>query len=293
MKTSSKDLEDLARTLDVSISPFFSDDELDQLARESGFVKRTSKLNGSLFLDLVVFNAESLKSQSLNDLSAIVKSEHRLDIIKQSLHERSNDKAVSFLKNALEKLLKQQLDVAPHLPVFEEINQILIKDSVCFQVDSSLAQDYPGSGGSGSTASVRIQFEYDLRKGMINDLSLNAFNDQDAKNAVTTVDLVNKGDFIIRDLAYVGLDALKGIVVRRAYYLCRLSPAIKVYECKQDQYVELDFVKIRRQLQKTGMSMMEKTVFLGKKEKFCTRLIIHLMPEIEVNERLRKVRANK
>ena len=75
--------------------------------RESGFVQRNSKLNGSLFLDLVVFNAESLKSQSLNDLSVVLKSDHLLDITKQSLHERFNDNAVTFLKNALEGLLKQ------------------------------------------------------------------------------------------------------------------------------------------------------------------------------------------
>jgi hypothetical protein len=163
---------------------------------------------------------------------------------------------------------------------------------VCFQIDSSLAQDYPGSGGCGSKASVRIQFEYDLKRGLINDLSLNAFNDQDAKNAITTVDLINEGDLVIRDLAYVGLDALKGIVACSAYYLCRLSPTVNVYEMKGGEYVALDFSKIRRELQKHHLTMIEKTVFLGKKDKFGTRLIIHLMPEAEVNERLRKARDN-
>jgi hypothetical protein len=58
---------------------------LDQLARESGFVQRSSKSNGSLFLDLVVPNAESLKSQSLNDLLVALKSDHLLDITKQRI----------------------------------------------------------------------------------------------------------------------------------------------------------------------------------------------------------------
>jgi hypothetical protein len=56
--------------------------------------------------------------------------------------------------------------------------------------------------------------------------------------------------------------------------------------------VALDFSKIRRELQKHHLTMIEKTVFLGKKDKFGTRLIIHLMPEAEVNERLRKARDN-
>jgi len=79
---------------------------------------------------------------------------------------------------------------------------------------------------------VRIQFEYDLLAGTINDLSLNAFNNQDAKNAVATVDLISEGDLIIRDLAYVGLEALKGVAKQMAYYLCRLNPNVTVYEKK-------------------------------------------------------------
>ena len=113
------------------------------------------------------------------------------------------------------------------------INRILIKDSVCFQVDESLLKAYPGSGGSGSKASVRIQFEYDLLGGKINDLSLNAFNDQDATDAIATVELLKTGDLIIRDLAYVGLQALQEIIRKAAFFLCRLSPNVKVYECKK------------------------------------------------------------
>ena len=74
------------------------------------------------------------------------------------------------------------------------------KDSTCFQIDESLAEYYPGSGGSGSDASVRIQFEYDILSGKINDLSLNSFNDQDAKDSVATIELTEHGDLIIRDL---------------------------------------------------------------------------------------------
>ena len=61
---------------------------------------------------------------------------------------------------------------------------------------------------------------------------------------------MREGDLIIRDLAYVGLDVLRGIVMRNAYYLCRLKPTVKVYERKQEEYVEFDFVSLRRQMQK-------------------------------------------
>ena len=265
---------------------------MDQLAREAGFVQRKSKLSGSLFLDLIVFNSENLKRQSLNDLSVLLNNAHGIDMTKQSLHDRFNQFAVVFLKDALEKLLHKQLDVEAYLLNLKGINRILIKDSVCFQVDESLLAAYPGSGGSGSKASVRIQFEYDLLGGKINDLSLNAFNDQDATDAIATVDLLKAGDLIIRDLAYVGLQALQEIIKKTAFFLCRLSPSAKVYERKGDQYVEIAFKKVRSDMEKRGLSMMEKEVYLGKKAKLKTRLVIHRLPAEEVEKRLRKAKQN-
>ena len=265
---------------------------MDQLAVDTGFVQRKSKLNGSLFLDLLVFNSESLKSQSLNDLTVVLSNEHNVDITKQSLHDRFNTSAVTFLKSALQLLLRERLDIDSFVLELEGINRIMIKDSVCFQIDESLFDDYPGSGGGGSKASVRIQFEYDLLTGSVNDISLNAFNEQDAKNSVATIELINEGDLIIRDLAYVGLEALNGIIKRAAFYLCRLNPIVCVFEKRGGQFVKVDFVKIYKYMKKRNIQLLEKNVYLGNKEKHNTRLIIHLMPEEQVTERIRKARIN-
>lgn len=85
-----------------------------------------------------------------------------------------------------------------------------------------MAEYYPGSGGSGSKANVRIQFEYDLLSGQVVDLSLHAFNDQDATNSTMTLDVTSEGDLIIRDLAYMHLAALNGILENLGHFLCRL-----------------------------------------------------------------------
>ena len=45
--TLSLGIENLVSDLDVSIGSFFTTQELDQLAREAGFVQRKSKLNGT------------------------------------------------------------------------------------------------------------------------------------------------------------------------------------------------------------------------------------------------------
>jgi len=240
----------------------------------------------------MVFHSEHLKNHSLNDISILMQSKYGVSIRKQSLHERFNAFSVEFLKQALECLLKKQLKPEPYLLDLQGINRILIKDSVCFQVDESLAADYPGSGGSGSKASVRIQFEYDLLNGIINDLSLNAFNNQDASNSIATLDLLETGDLVIRDLAYVGLNALKGIIKQASFFLCRVNPNTNIYEYKNEQYVKLKFKKIRQTMEKANLMRMEQEVYLGEKEKLKTRLVIHRLPADKISERLRKAREN-
>jgi hypothetical protein len=275
----------------VEINRFFTTEEINQLAKQTQFVQREGKIDGQIFLELIVFNHESLKQQSLNDLSSNLESNYHIDITKQSLHERFNSYALIFLQRALEHLLQHQVDSTLFKTEISGIKRILIKDSVCFQVDESLNEIYCGSGGDGSSAAVRIQFEYDLLNGHINDLSLHAFCDQDAPNSLATLEKTKAGDVILRDLAYLNLDFFEQLAyIRQAFYLFRAHPTIYIYEKKEDGYVKIDFSKITNYMKQHNLRSMEKEVYLGQQKKLKTRLIIYLLPEQQVAERLRKAR---
>ena len=271
---------------------FFKHEELEELARESQFVVRAGKIDGSTFIRLVALNTENLRKESLNDLTIILRQEYGIEITKQSLHERFNDKAVSFLKLSLEKLLRNRVPTAKILPFGTTFNRILIKDSVCFQIDKSLAEYYPGSGGSGSKAAVRIQFEYDLLGGVITDLSINAFNDQDATNSTATMETVQGGDLIIRDLAYMHLEALGGFIEKGASFLCRLNTQTKAYQLVKGEFKEVEFHLIVKRMREFGINRIHEDVYIGKDEKLPVRLFIYLMPHEECARRIRKANQN-
>lgn len=222
----------------------------------------------------------------------MLKDELGIEISKQALHKRFNEYAVAFLSTALEKLLQQQLQNSAIKLLDNEFNRVLIKDSVCFQVHESMAEFYPGSGGSGSKAAIRIQFEFDLLSGRITDISISAFNEQDAKDSLATIENVKEGDLIIRDLAYMSLTVLKKIIKKLALYLCRPNTNVKMYELKNGNYVEINFNGIVKYMKKHKISFMEKDVYCGINEKLKTRLILHLLPAEELAKRLRKARKN-
>ena len=284
---SSFNYNELVNNLDTAIDPFFTQDEINELARISNFTQRESKLKGSTFLDLIVFNSGNLKDQSLNDLAGILKTDYSIDYSKQSLHERFNENALGFLKIALEELMHKQLfSQKISLPCCKGFNRILIKDSTSFQIDKSLSKYYPGSGGSGSPASVRIQFEYDVLSGNINDLSVTAFNDQDAKDSIATIELTEKGDLIIRDLAYMTFEVLKFIEENGRFFLCRANTNAYLYEIINGKYLKIDFGKITKYMRNHKIQCVEKEVYYGS-VKLKVRLILHLLPQNEINKRIR------
>jgi len=289
-RLSKKREQQLIENLEIEINSFFTGEEIEQLARESKFVQRENavKVDGRIFLDLIVFNSEKLKEQSLNDLTVALRCKYGIEITKQSLNERFNNYALLFLKKALEKLLNNQLTINRLSVACKQFNRILIKDSVCFQIDESLKDLYEGSGGSGSEAAIRIQFEYDVLNGTINDLTVNAFNDQDAKDSLTTIEKTQAGDLVIRDLAYMSLEVLKKFIIKAVIFICRVKSNTKIYEFKNGNYEELTFDKIKRYMKAQNLSCIEKEVYLSLKYKLPVRLIIYLLPDEIVNERLRK-----
>ena len=267
---------------------FFSTEELEILARESGFVCREGNIDGSTFIRLICLNKENLRKESLNDLTITLRHEYDIKMTKQSLHDRFNEKAVLFLKLTMAKLLNRRINRSRVLPLASRFKRILIKDSVCFQVDESLAEHYPGSGGSGSKANVRIQFEYDMLSGLINDLDIYAFNEQDATNSSVTLDMTREGDLVMRDLAYMHLNVLNAFINKSVCFLCRLNTQTQVYQLKKGEMKPLNFYLIVKRMREFGINGVVEDVYIGKKEKLPVRLFIYLLPQEQYTERIRK-----
>jgi hypothetical protein len=282
----------LFKNLEINFKRFFTSEELNQLAKETQFVRRRSgKIDGKMFMDLIVFNNDCLKTQSLNDLSVILQERYNTQISKQSLHQRFNKYALAFLTKALASLLEKQFSTDYLVNKIPGIKRILLKDSVCFQVDKSLRDIYPGTSGNASEACVRIQFEYDLLNGGINDLSLSAYIEQDAKNSMETIEKTRSGDLIIRDLAYMKLDVLETLIGKTAFFLSRLDHKVQVYTKKSEgEYQVIDFLRITKHMRKNHLAVMDNEVYIGTEKKLKVRLIVHLLPNEVVSERIRRLK---
>ena len=273
------------KNLSTEISNLMCEECINDFARDTGFIERNSKLDGNMFLDILLFTHLNQKQLSLNELAIQVKKLFGIDISKQSIDKRFTDKSVEFIKSVLSKALELTIPKQDKID-FTKYDKVLIKDATSFQLPSNMADKYKGSGGSASSSIIKIQFEYDLKSGKITDLSLHAFVDQDGTDAKDTVERINPNELAIRDLGYISTTVIKAIQKKEAYYLNRAQATINIYQLKKDEFIKVNFVEINKYMKTMGLSVMELEVYLGKKDKFKTRLIIGSIPTEAYQKRI-------
>jgi hypothetical protein len=243
-------------------------------------------LTPDVFFDLL-FYAVSLSSNcSLEYLVSYLGSQYGIAFRKQSLDERFNEKTVHFVKSVLSRLIIEQFSPVLYSEEFlRDFNHIRIKDSTKFKAPSNLEAHYKGCGGSGSTAGISIQYEFDLKTGKFLDLTLTEAIRNDQQDAKETADNVCKGDLVLRDLGYFSIPVLQKISQQEAFFLSKLLPAVTVYD---EKGVEIDLKNLHVFMTKNGIEKIEKQVFIGSRDKMSVRLIIELVPPQVYEQRLRR-----
>jgi len=260
------------------------------VARKTGFCKRESKLSPGSFFDIMMYDASSVKLNSLNQLAIEAQSEHDIGITKQGINKRFNNHTLDFLKHLIEMQVSVKLDQQIDAGWLGSFDRVLIKDGTRFKLPEAYQDLLPGSGGSGSKAGACLQLEYDFKSGSITDLTLTPANRPDVKDAQEVMDTVKSNDLVIRDLGYYSFPSLLNISSKDAFYISRLGFTTIVYEMINGKWQRLDFKVLFNYMQQHQLSRIEIAVLIGAKEKIPVRLVTELMPAAVYEERMRKVR---
>jgi len=233
-----------------------------------------------------MFASKPSDQLSLEDLANDFCEQHGISISKQALHERFNDFSVAFMSDLLKNQLSQQLPSIEKPEAYRHFNRIRVKDSTRYSVPKEYAPIYKGQGGIGTAAQISIQYEYDLLTGKPIVLELTSACRNDQQDSKETLNNIEKGDLLIRDLAYTSQNYIQHITSTNAYYLNRLNPKWKIYD-KLGSLI--DFSKINKRLNKYSLSLLEVDAFIeiGKKQ-LPTRLIISKVDHQTYSKRLNK-----
>jgi hypothetical protein len=155
------------------ITGFFTE-SVDAVARQTKFVQRRSPLNGLNFLKVMVFGYLEAPQASLSDLAKVC-FDLEVSITPQGLDERVNTFSVAFLKAMFIQAFEIFKSRTPlPLPVLTQFSAINLVDSSVKELPDSMVEEYPGCGGDGAQASLKIQFVFDFLCGNLTQIALQA-----------------------------------------------------------------------------------------------------------------------
>ncbi|HDR6299812.1 IS231 transposase [Bacillus cereus] len=276
------------------IQSFLSPNTLRDLARDVGFVQRTSKYQAKDLVALCIWMSQNIATTSLAQLSSC------LEASTEGLNQRFNTSAVQFLQHILTNLLNKKLTSSmplssPYTSVFKRIR---ILDSTAFQLSDIFSTIYPGAGGCSHTAGMKIQLEYDLLSGQFLHIHTGPGKQHDRTYGSLCVPTVTPNDLCIRDLGYFHLKDLQHIQDKKAYYISRIKSNTRIYQKnltpdyfqdgkikKGTEYIQIDMEALMNSLQ-PGQTYEISDAYVGMTDKVPTRVIVHRLTDEQQQKRL-------
>lgn len=267
----------------MALNGQFNPEVVNQIARESGFLKRLRKLS-PYGLICALIGTRSMEGkvsllEYVNDLDDYMD----IEITKQSLDAKFSESGVRFARELFEhisKIINKEEEKSGK-------NVIKLKDSTSFQCPSSMSADFPGTGGGGSKAGMKLQYEADFR-GRIYDLDIGAMTSSDSTDSQTKTDELKPGDLLIRDLGYVSIKALEALEKKLAFYIYRLNNS-NIYRKVKGKYIRLEYQDLYDLINSEGR--LEIEVYLTKKY-FRTRLVADIVPQEVYQKRVDGLRKS-
>jgi DDE family transposase len=203
------------------LTDFFASDDIEAAARRTGFVKRTSKLTGKLFLALVTLGAWSDATTTLAQWAAkATQWDEQGEVSPEAIHQRMHQRALAFLQDMLRRALATVQSGATVCAdgLFTAFPKVYLADSTGLALPESLHDLLPGSGGSAATAGAKIHAVWDSKSRVLGHFALPPWNMPDQTHVDTVVALAQKGLLWLFDLGYCKSKAFARIAAAGAYF---------------------------------------------------------------------------
>lgn len=266
-------------TLAPKIQTFFNQ-TANLVASASGFVERTSKLTGALFLQTLTFGFLEAPDASLTELTE-TSQDLGVSITKQGLQTRITN-AAPFLKEMFQHALALFRHELPlDLQVLQQFSAIFLTDSSTVALPEALRAEFPGCGGDGPDAALKIQLTFEFLHGEIAGLCLQAGRSPD-QSYTGELQAITPGALYLSDLGYFVLSRFRTIAERQAYFLSRFDRHTTLWTATGEPLDLLAWLRTPAEPQ------FEQAVLIGSQERLPCRMIVGRVPQEVGDGRRRK-----
>lgn len=248
-------------------------------------MQRVSPLSGLIFLQASVFGFIDDPEANLDDLAGYC-ADLGVDISAQGLDQRINARTVDFFEVMLSQAIDQFKNSLPlPLPILQQFSAINLVDSTTVSLPETMVAEYPGCGGDGPVASLKVQLNFEFLGGNLTHIVFRPGKEPD-QAFEDALDWVQSGSLNIRDLGYFSLDNLQTIA-SRAYYISRFLFGTGLFSATTGQ--SLDLPQLLKQQPRRSFEM---EVRLGVKHQLPSRLIAIPLPQEVADRRRQRAKEN-
>jgi len=191
----------------------FTEDYLLDLAKASGFYKRSPRRIDACSL-LASICGECLKgSPSCNDLAARLEASNpERGPSRQAVFLRLGEPFENFLQRLLGDVISgrrsSHCEDAVSEPRFAGYHRVLVQDSTIIKLPTHLFEEFSGvSNAHSKVCNARVQVTYDLVPGHLVSFSIDPYSKNDLAAAPEL--LLEAGDLVLRDRGYLVMDEIQ------------------------------------------------------------------------------------
>lgn len=208
--------------LAAALASLVSAEELEQAARESGFVVRQRKVQVAALFWTLVLGMQAMRVSSLSGLQRLYHELTETVLASASFQERFTGPMVAWMRAVFELAAARLADGRPSLKgPLATFSEVTIIDSTVRRLHAALAKRYAGNRTNHSPAAAKVNVKYDLRGGRI--ASATVAPETRAETRFLDPGASCRGTLLIFDLGFFKLQHFLRIQRNGGFFLTRLK----------------------------------------------------------------------
>ena len=279
--------------LSKSIKECFDINAINKIAKDTKFIQRKGSITAKYFLMFNVFYGSDICTASLSQLVSKYDMLFSKQLSKQALDKRFNKYSVEFMKEIFIKFLYAQNNTLTSLECILRtyFDRVIINDSTSFILHKEFKKKFPGSGGSGSPSSIKVQLQYELLTGSFMKVDIFSGIKTDVEYLKTMKKYKNNKDLKLADLGYFKIDYLKRLDKSGTSFISKVKSNASLYMKnpnpekykvgtikKSSEYIKIDIIKLSEHLA-PGETIELNNIYIGSKKELKSRLIVTKLTE--------------
>ncbi|MGL5316194.1 MAG: IS4 family transposase [Peptostreptococcaceae bacterium] len=276
-----------------NIKCIFNIDEINKIGKDTKFIQRESDITAKDFLVFNIFHGEDICSASLSQLASKYDALFGIQVSKQAIDKRFNEYSVEFMQRIFNQIMFTQNVILKDLKstLMLHFNRVIINDSTGFSLPEGFKEEFPGTGGSNSSAAIKIQLQYELLSGTFMRLDIFSGTTNDADYLEIMKNDKELKDLKLADLGYFKIEYLKMIDRSGSSFISKIKSNTSLYKKnpnpeksktgaikKSSEYIKIDILELTKPLAE-GETIELKDIYIGSKKELKNRLIVTKLTE--------------